>query len=98
MMRDMMEHPSFTVDRVASLKSLAAGGLTAQTLIIAPLILILSLLTLTAVSLLPLPPLSLPPLPLTLYHQDEAVCTIHSSDEHQNCAGAAGRHAEWTSC
>jgi len=26
MMRDMMEHPSFTVDRVASLKSLAAGG------------------------------------------------------------------------
>ena len=46
MMRDMMEHPSFTVDRVASLKSLAAGGLTAQTLIIAPLILILSLLTL----------------------------------------------------
>ena len=48
MMRDMMEHPSFTVDRVASLKSLAAGGLTAQTLIIAPLILILSVLTLTA--------------------------------------------------
>jgi acyl-CoA synthetase (AMP-forming)/AMP-acid ligase II len=26
MMRDMMDHPSFSVDRVASLKSLAAGG------------------------------------------------------------------------
>merc|ERR1711981_309358 len=26
MMKDMMDHPSFTVERVASLKSLAAGG------------------------------------------------------------------------